>query len=180
MKTLLIILIAAALTSVACAASSNKSTAPAAAKAKATSCELLSLPPATQARQQVLWGHIKSLEPKGSEFELRFDPALMLNGATADRAAAEDGREVTNDYYIVDETHRLLSYVVESKAPVTILTQGRCMTAQISAAELAQILKGENPNGRKLFGDTKSFGFWIRVDYRYPNPVISLDQQYQP
>jgi hypothetical protein len=54
------------------------------------------------------------------------------------------------------------------------------MTAQISVAELAQILKGENPNGRKLFGDTKSFGFWIRVDYRYPNPVISLDQQYQP
>lgn len=179
MKSSLVILAAvAALVGAACA-SSHKSTSPAAAAAKSP-CTLLSLPPATQARQEVLWGHINSLERKGRRFELRFDPALLLHGVTADRAAAQDGREVTNDYYVVDESHRLLSYVVVPNASVTILTTGRCMTTESSVSELAQILEGKNPNQRRLLGQTKSFGFWIRVDYRYPNPVISLDQQYQP
>jgi hypothetical protein len=176
--SLLILAVAAALVGGACA-SSHKSASAASATAKSP-CNLLSLPPATRARQQVLWGHIDSLERKGGRFELRFDPALLLNGATADRAAAQDGREVTNDYYVVDESHRLLTYVVVPKAEVTILTRGRCMTTAISVSELAEILSGKNPQGRRLFGPTKSFGFWIRVDYRYPNPVISLDQQYQP
>ncbi len=180
MKTLLIILGAfSVVVGAACASSSHRSVAATPAAAK-RSCELISLPPAARARQEVLWGHIKSLDPKGRRFEMRFDPALFLNGVTADRAAAQDGREVTNDYYVVDETHRLLTYVVAPKAHVTILTRGRCMTTEIGVAELSQILKGKNPKGRRLFGRTASFGFWIRVDYHYPNPVVSLDQQYQP
>ena len=29
-------------------------------------------------------------------------------------------------------------------------------------------------------GGVRGFGFWIRVGDKYPNPVLSLDQQYQP
>src|SRR5438067_688923 len=38
----------------------------------------------------VLFGHIKSLAPKGSAFELRFDPAWFTSGLTATRAKLED------------------------------------------------------------------------------------------
>jgi hypothetical protein len=178
MKTLLIILAALSVVVGAACASSHRSSA--ATPAAKRSCELISVPPAARARQEVLWGHIKSLDRKGRWFEMRFDPALFLNGVTAARAAAQDGQEVANDYYVVDETRRLLTYLVAPKAHVTILTRGRCMTTEIGVPELSQILKGKNPRGRRLFGRTSSFGFWIRVDYRYPNPVVSLDQQYQP
>jgi len=143
------------------------------------SCHLQSLPPAAPALQNTLWGHIKSLARKSGRFEMRFDPALLLHGVTANRAAAEDGREVTNDYYIVDETHRLLTYIVTATARVTILTKGPCSTG-ITVSELAQILKGKNPKHRRLFGQPSTSGFWIRVGNKYPNPALSLDQQYQP
>src|SRR5438067_391549 len=60
--------------------------------------------------EPALWGHIKSLTRHGGRYELRFDPALWLTGLAADRAAKQDGREVTNDYYVVEESHRLITY----------------------------------------------------------------------
>ncbi len=57
-----------------------------------------------------LFGHIASLKPKrAGGYELRFDPALFLSGATANVAAAEDGaveagQPVPNDSYVVDES----------------------------------------------------------------------------
>ena len=142
---------------------------------------LLRLPRTTPAGQTALFGHVESLTRKGGRWEMRFDPALVLFGATAEQAAFEDtgSRDVPNDSYTLDESHRLLTYVVASKAPVTILTQG--LEAQtIPVAELNQILRGKNPRHRKLFGQPKSFGFWIRVSAKYPNPVLSLDEQYHP
>jgi hypothetical protein len=137
------------------------------------------LPPATQAGQSVLYGHVKSLTPKGDGFEMQFDPAWWLGGLTATRAALEDtgSGDVPNDYYIVEEGHRLLTYLVPATAGVTVLTQGPSATA-ISVSELAQIIDGKNPEHRQLFAP--GLGFWILVDYHYPSPVLSLDQQYQP
>jgi hypothetical protein len=133
---------------------------------------------------QVLWqyGHIKSLVRKGARYELRFDPAYWLGGVTATRAAVEDkaigpGEPVPNDYYIRDETHRLLTYLVPATASVTVLTIPGAgpKSTRIPISELAQIVKGKNPTNRPLFSPT--LGFWMR--YRL-DTVRALDQQYQP
>jgi hypothetical protein len=126
------------------------------------------------------YGHVKSLIRKGNRFELRFDPALWLTGVPAERAKLEDtgSTDVPNDYYIVDEGHRLLTYVVPASARVTILTGGGATSTRITVAELAQIVAGRNPKHRRL--SEQKAGYWIRIGNQYPSPVLSLDQQYQP
>ncbi len=142
---------------------------------EATPLPSVQLPPAAPAGQMVLYGHIKSLSRKSGRFEMRFDPAWWLTGVAAERAAVEDkaispGDPVPNDYYIVDEGHRLLTYVVAANAPATIVAGG-AGHKRITVSELAGRLSGTNPSG---------FGFWIRIGDKYPNPVVSLDQQFQP
>ena len=143
------------------------------------------LPPAAPAGQMVLYGHIKSLTQKSGRFEMRFDPAWRLTGVAAEHAAVEDGatspgQGVPNDNYTVDEGHRLLTYVIDANAPVTIVIAGAGQ-ARSSVSELTQLFNGKNPNHRALMGGgIRGFGFWVRIGDKYPNPVLSLDQQYQP
>ncbi len=133
---------------------------------------------ALAAPQQVLYGHITSLTRKAGGYELKFDPAWWLTGSAAAQAKLEDtgSKDVPNDYYIVEEGHRLLTYVVASSARATVLT--REGATRVTVAELAQIVAGRNPNHRKLL-EPKA-GFWIRVGSKYPSPVVSFEQQYQP
>jgi hypothetical protein len=131
-------------------------------------------------REVVYYGHVKSLTRKGNHFELRFDPAWWLTGLTARRAAlqATGSADVPNDYYIVEEGHRLLTFVVPVSVKATVLTRvgtGSIPATAISVAELAQIVRGKNPQQRQL-SQPKS-GFWIRVA---ADSVRSLEQQYQP
>ena len=149
--------------------------------AHVSSPELLRLPRATPAGQTTVFGHIASLARQGGKWKLRFDPAMLLVGATAEQEAFEEtgSRDVPNDSVTFDETHRLLTYLVAPTATVTIITQGVNPTT-ISVAELSKIVAGKNPAHRKLFGDPKGFGFWIRIGDKYPNPVLSLDEQYHP
>jgi hypothetical protein len=122
----------------------------------------------TTPRQDVLYGHIKSLKRVGGRYEMRFDPALFLQGTAAERAAVEDkaiqaGEPVPNDYYIVDEGHRLLSFVVAAKAPVTVLTRqgnaNRNGATAITVSELAQLLAGKDPNHRQLTQPKAATGY---------------------
>jgi hypothetical protein len=146
---------------------------------------LLRLPPAAPAGQFVLFGHIKSLTRARRRFVLRFDPALFLTGATANRAAVEDkvispGDAVPNDSYTLDESHRVLMYFVPPSAHVTVITNGGTnglASTPITVAELAQIMKGGNPRHRPLFDRARGLGFWVRVAI---DTVRSLDQQYHP
>ena len=121
-----------------------------------------------------MYGHIRSLTRKDGRFEVRFDPALWLTGTTAQRAKLEDtgSSDVPNDSYVVEEGHRLLTYTVPANAHATIITglpgRGPCTTA-VSVAKLTQVAKSGT-----------GFGFWIRIDQKYPSPVFQLDQQYQP
>lgn len=134
-------------------------------KAAAATCgALLKLPPAAAAGEFTMYGHIKSLMRRGRRFELRFDPALWLTGATATRAKLEDtgSGEVANDYYVVEEGHRLLTFLVPPTARVTVLVRGTC-TTPVTVAQLAK--------------SPPSDGFWIRVRV---DTVRSLDQQYRP
>jgi hypothetical protein len=116
--------------------------------------------------ETVQFGYLKSLMKKGSSYELRFDPALFLSGETANVAAAEDGavepgEPVPNDYYVVDEGHRLTVVALGPKnIPVTIEALAK-MVAGKQAAPWLPIASG----------------FWLRS---HIDTVRSLDQQYRP
>jgi hypothetical protein len=130
-----------------------------------------------------IFGHVESLESRGDGFLLRFDPALFTSGVTANSAAAEDGavepgQPVPNDNYVVDESRRLLTYLVPADTPVTILTRDgdpqQFGATPSSVTELAGIVNGGEH--RDLFEPLES-GVWIRV---HIDTVCSIDQQYRP
>jgi hypothetical protein len=127
--------------------------------------------------EHVEFGYIKMLERKGAGYEVTFDPAWFLGGETASAAAAQDGtvapgEPVPNDYYVVDEGHRMLTFRVSPDAKVTVLVDGP-ESEPIALEELAQIVEG---NHAPLWEPIET-GFWIR--YRI-DTVTSLDQQYRP
>jgi hypothetical protein len=132
-----------------------------------------------------IYGHIGSLTRAGDHFELRFDPAWFTSGVTANTAAAEDGvvppgQPVPNDNYVVEEGHRLLTYLLPATAHVTVLAKGGALDSNgfaataIAVPELERIVNGGNH--RPLFEPLGS-GVWIRV---HVDSVCSLDQQYRP
>jgi hypothetical protein len=129
-------------------------------------------------REVVVYGYIRSLKQKGSAYDLRFDPALLLSGKTASQAALEDtgSSDVPNDNYIVEEGHRVLTYILPLNARVTVLTNaGTGINATpIPVPELARIVNGGKH--RKLFEPLES-GLWMRVRI---DTVKELDQQYRP
>jgi hypothetical protein len=128
------------------------------------------------------FGHIESLERSGDHYTLRFDPAFFTSGITANAAAAEDGavpagQPVPNDNYVVDESHRLLTYTVPESAAVTVLTRGgpgALGQTPTTVSELERIVNGGSDLA--LFEPLDS-GVWIRV---HIDTVCSLDQQYRP
>jgi len=128
-----------------------------------------------------LYGQVHSITRKGDGYELRFDPAMFTSGATANTAAAEDGavapgEPVPNDNYVVDESHRLYTYVLPADAKVSVLTRQAESLAStpITVAQLEQLLRGETPV--ELFEGLDT-GFWMRY---HVDAVCSLEQQYKP
>jgi hypothetical protein len=137
---------------------------------------------------QRLYGQVQSLEHKGDHYELRFDPAFFLSGVTANVAQAEDQQTpcqpsacppVANDNYVVDEGHRLLTYLVPADVQGTVLTTsgssgGPFPATTITVAELAQIVAGQS--SLKLF-EPLSSGVWILA---HGDTVRTFAQQYRP
>jgi hypothetical protein len=125
------------------------------------------------------FGSVKKMRHTAQGWEIRFDPVWWLNGHAAEQAAFEDtgSRDVPNDYYTVDEGHRLLSFLVSKGTAITVLTRD-LKPVRVSPSEFNQIVHGKNPNHRSLFSPTAHV--WIQVGNKYPNPLISIDQQYQP
>lgn len=180
MKPVLVALTAVAGLAAAVSSSSHLLAAPASAATATTKQQsgLKLLPPAAPAGQMALYGHVRMLISKGGHFEMRFDPAWFTSGITASRAALQDtgSSDVPNDNYVVEEGHRLLTYLVPTSARITVLTNnGQGISATpITVSELARIVNGGKH--RKLFEPLDS-GVWIRV---HVDTVRSLDQQYRP
>ena len=134
-------------------------------------------------QERVEFGHITALARDGDHYTLRFDPALLLSGLTANKAAEEDGavepgEPVPNDNYVVDEGHRTFTYVVPAGAKVTVLTKkgdpAQLGATPVTVAELARIVHGSSD--LELY-EPLATGVWITVG---GNSVRSLDQQYRP
>jgi hypothetical protein len=128
--------------------------------------------------ETVLFGYIKSLTKKGdSNYTLRFDPALFLSGETANTAAAEDGaiepgQPVPNDFFVVNEGHRLLTYRVPADAKLTVVALGPT-NIPVTIEALAKIVAGDQTAPWMPIAS----GFWLRARI---DTVRSLDQQYRP
>ena len=164
MKSSLIIL-AAAVAVVASVSVASATSRPAAVPAAKQGCTFATLPRTTPAGQQSLYGHISSLTRRGNHYLLRFDPAWLLTGLTASRAALEDtgSGDVPNDTYTRDETHKLLTFLVPANAQVTVLTHATCS----SRTTVAKLARSTTPRRR----------FWIRARI---DTVRSIDEQYHP
>jgi len=178
MKSSLVFVAAAVILAAAVFASSRLFDASGPSSASASSVAAKPCGPANVA----LYGHIESLTLKGDHFEMRFDPALFLSGVTASRAKLEDTgtSDVPNDNYVVEEGHRLYTYLVPTTAHITVLSRAGELagagfpSTAITASQLAQLVKGEEPV--KLAESLES-GFWMHV---HVDTVCSLEQQYRP
>jgi hypothetical protein len=134
-------------------------------------------------RQLVQFGYVASVTQKGREYVLRFDPALWLEGQTANVAAAEDGavkpgEAVPNGYWIRNSDHKLLTYKLPANARVTILVQ--LQTTKVTVTRLARLLTSNVARdcaGRYVLRPPCRLGFWLRYA---TDAAKSLDQQYQP
>jgi hypothetical protein len=141
---------------------------------------IASLPLFSPPTQITQFGYVASVSKKGRGYLLRFDPALWLEGQTANVAAAEDGevapgRPVPNDYYIRNPDKKLLTYKLPANAHVTVLKN--LQTTKVSVAKLAQLLKTATGCSPYLLKLPCRLGFWLRYSI---DTVKALDQQYQP
>ena len=145
-------------------------------------------PAASATGDQRLYGRIVSLTRRGDHYELRLDPAWFTSGVTANVAqAADQGRSclpstcppVDNDNYVVDESHRALTYLVPAGTHGSWLVRGGASggpfpVRRITAAQLAQLVAGTS--SLKLF-EPLSSGMWILV---HVDTVRTFAQQYVP
>jgi hypothetical protein len=167
MKTLLVTTaVVAALAGTACGASGGS-------KTSTTNGATRPIP------QNVMWGHVKAFTRKGSSYQMKFDPGWWLTGTAAEHAALEDtgSRDVPNDVYTLEEGHRLLTFTVLPSARINVLTAPG-VWQRVTPAQFVQIQQGKNPTSHKIF--EPQAGYWLRISEKYPNPPVTIDQQYQP
>ena len=126
-----------------------------------------------------MWGHVKAFTRKGSSYQMKFDPGWWLTGTAAEHARARGHRlaDVPNDVYTLEEGHRLLTFTVLRTRP-----HQRADRAGRVAARHARPVRadpaGKNPTGHRIF--EPQAGYWLRISEKYPNPAVTIDQQYQP
>lgn len=134
-------------------------------------------------QEQLLQGRIASMARKGDGYVIRFDPWLVLTGETASVAAAEDGvnppgEPVPNDFYTVDEGHRLFTYLVPEDATVSLLVRESdtldWRPTAVSVEELAKVVAGTS--SLRLF-EPLDTGVRLTID---GDTVTSIVHQYRP
>ena len=145
-------------------------------------------PKPSAAGDQRYIGRIVSMQRSGDNYVLKFDPTWFLSGVTANVAQAEDQGTtcapekcppVDNDNYRVDESHRVLTFILPATTRGTVLVRngtngGPFPSTTVDAEGLAGIVAGKS--SLKLFEPLTS-GVWIVV---HIDTVRAFAQQYQP
>jgi len=143
---------------------------------------VVSTPPPATTGKQWLHGEIRFVRRSGEHFLLGFDPSWFLSGVTANAALAQDQHQtcapescppVPNDNYVVDESHRVFTYLLPRSARGTVLVSSSDRRT-ITAAQLFRLVAHGGPP--KLFEPLQS-GVWllVRID-----TVQTFAQQYVP
>jgi hypothetical protein len=132
--------------------------------------------------KQWLHGQIRFVKREGDHYLLGLDPSWFLSGVAANVAQAEDQHTtcapsacppVANDNYVVDESHRVYTYLLPAGAQGTVLvTSSNHRT--ITASQLASLVAGKST--LKLYEPLQS-GVWVLV---HIDTVQSFAQQYVP
>ena len=140
---------------------------------------------AVPSADQRIFGHIRAVSAGPGGYEVRFDPAWLLTGVTANTAAAEDrGLKceptacpgVPDDNLVVDESPRVYVYLLPAAARGTVLTSAPSgiEATPVTGAQLARLVAGTSR--LKLFEPLES-GVWLTV---HIDTVRSFAQQYMP
>ncbi len=143
---------------------------------------VVATPSPVKTGKQWLHGQIRFVKREGDHYLLGFDPSWFLSGIAANVAQAQDQHRtcapsscppVDNDNYVVDESHRVYTYLLPADAHGTVLVSSSD-TKTISAEQLATVVAGKSK--LKLFEPLES-GVWllVRID-----TVQSFAQQYVP
>ena len=97
---------------------------------------------------------------------------MPATGGGADAGAVAPGQPVPNDYFVVDEGHRLLTYKVPADAKLTVVALGP-KNIPVTIEALAKMVAGKQAAPWLPIAS----GFWLRS---HIDTVRSLDQQYRP
>ena len=132
--------------------------------------------------KQWLHGEIRFVKRSGDHFLLGFDPSWFLSGIAANAAMAADQHTpcapescepVPNDNYVVDESHRVFTYLLPAATRGTVLVTSSDRRS-ITAEQLFTLVA--NPSSMKLFEPLQS-GMWLLV---HIDAVEAFAQQYVP
>ena len=98
------------------------------------------------------------------------DVIQFLTGEAAEKAAAEDGQEVTNDYYIRNVNTLLRTFLTKESAKITVNT--------LAADETGDATKDVTVTLPKLASyDFRDHMFWLTVK---GGVVVAIAEQYLP
>jgi hypothetical protein len=132
--------------------------------------------------ERVEFGHIRSLVRTNGHAVMRFDPALLLSGVTANAAAAEDGvvspgEAVPNDNYVVDESPRAYTYRVADDVKVTLLVRSSAEKWAPTGVSLAELERAVGGTADLDLFEPLDSGVWITIRI---DTVRAVHQQYEP
>jgi hypothetical protein len=115
-----------------------------------------------------------SVEGTGGDATLTFDLAYFLTGAEAEAAAAEDGSEVANDYYIVNDNPKERTIGMADAVDVRFIPTSMCCDLQ--PGDISAWSDAVNGTVMSEYAGTDAW-WWITVQ---GGEVAAVEQQYLP
>jgi hypothetical protein len=109
--------------------------------------------------------------------QLQYDLAYFLTGDEANQAADDRGLEtpVPNDYFIVNDSHKLRLTPLAGTYGVKYIPEGNC--CQLVKAHIAQFLEWMGQTNQTDFPEKDSSWWWITIA---GGEVTKIAQQYLP
>ena len=107
--------------------------------------------------------------------ELTFDLAYFLTDEAAQEAAAADGQEAVNGYYIVNDNPKLRTMPLAPDAIVRYVPEGTC--CNLKAGNLEAWSEAVNGTAQTDYPNMEFTGWWITV---LDGGIVRIAQQWVP